>query len=47
MFRRRVLMEVGGYDSKLRHGEDIDLMLRLKKAKKSGNALAGSLLSLL
>jgi len=36
MFRRRVLMEVGGYDSKLRHGEDIDLMLRLKKAKKVG-----------
>lgn len=29
LFRKSRILEVGGYDQSLRHGEDIDLMLRL------------------
>lgn len=36
MFRTSALKEIGGYDSKLRHGEDADLIFRLKEAKHRG-----------
>ena len=33
LFRTATLQEIGGYNPELRHGEDIDLMLRLMKSK--------------
>lgn len=35
LFRKSKLIEVGGYNPGLRHGEDIDLMLRLIKSRAS------------
>ena len=32
LFKKSKLLQVGGYDTVLRHGEDIDLMLRLLKS---------------
>ena len=36
MFRTSTLREVGGYDTKLRHGEDADLLYRLDKSENKG-----------
>lgn len=36
MFRRAKLLEIGGYNSELRHGEDIDLMLRILRNRIKG-----------
>lgn len=36
LFRKQVLLEVGGYDSSLRHGEDMDLFIRLEKSGYKG-----------
>lgn len=35
LFKRSKLLEVGGYNKSLRHGEDIDLMLKLLRAGAS------------
>lgn len=41
MFRRSLLIRVGGYDETMAHSEDYDLLLRLAEATKIGNLLEG------
>ena len=36
LFRRKCLMEIGGYDETLRNAEDYDLLLRLRRAGSKG-----------